>query len=64
MALPRLAGAQTAARRLAGVFPIGFTPVNAQNQVTTTVSLPRCNSAGAAACMAWRGLKSPVDGQR
>ena len=25
--------AQTAARRLAGVFPIGFTPVNAQNQV-------------------------------
>ena len=33
MALPRLAGAQTAARRLAGVFPIGFTPVNAQNQV-------------------------------
>src|SRR5882757_10536826 len=33
MALPRLAGARTAARRLAGVFPIGFTPVNAQNQV-------------------------------
>jgi dihydrodipicolinate synthase/N-acetylneuraminate lyase len=33
MALPRLAGAQTAARRLAGVFPIGFTPVNAQNQL-------------------------------
>jgi dihydrodipicolinate synthase/N-acetylneuraminate lyase len=33
MALPQLATAQTAARRLAGVFPIGFTPVNAQNQV-------------------------------
>jgi dihydrodipicolinate synthase/N-acetylneuraminate lyase len=33
MALPRLSGVQAAARRLAGVFPIGFTPVNAQNQV-------------------------------
>jgi 2-keto-3-deoxy-L-arabinonate dehydratase len=33
MAFPQLAGAQTTARRLAGVFPIGFTPVNAQNQV-------------------------------
>lgn len=33
MALPRLSGAQAAARRLAGVFPIGFTPVNAQNQL-------------------------------
>jgi dihydrodipicolinate synthase/N-acetylneuraminate lyase len=33
MALPRLVSAQTAARRLAGVFPIGFTPVNAQNQI-------------------------------
>src|ERR1700754_5148354 len=33
MALPRLPGVQAAARRLAGVFPIGFTPVNAQNQV-------------------------------
>jgi len=33
MALPQLIHAQPAARRLAGVFPIGFTPVNAQNQV-------------------------------
>ena len=33
MALPQLVTAQTAARRLAGVFPIGFTPVNAQNQI-------------------------------
>jgi dihydrodipicolinate synthase/N-acetylneuraminate lyase len=33
MALPQLVSAQPAARRLAGVFPIGFTPVNAQNQV-------------------------------
>ena len=33
MALPVLAGAQTATRRLAGVFPIGFTPVNAQNRL-------------------------------
>src|SRR5258707_4420349 len=33
MSLPRLSGAQAAARSLAGVFPIGFTPVNAQNQV-------------------------------
>lgn len=33
MALPRLVSAQPSARRLAGVFPIGFTPVNAQNQV-------------------------------
>jgi dihydrodipicolinate synthase/N-acetylneuraminate lyase len=33
MALPQLVRAQTAVRRLAGVFPIGFTPVNAQNQV-------------------------------
>src|SRR5277367_2354681 len=33
MALPQLVGAQTAARRLAGVFPIGFTPVNARNQL-------------------------------
>jgi dihydrodipicolinate synthase/N-acetylneuraminate lyase len=33
MALPQLVTAQTSARRLAGVFPIGFTPVNAQNQI-------------------------------
>jgi dihydrodipicolinate synthase/N-acetylneuraminate lyase len=33
MALPQLVTAKTAARRLAGVFPIGFTPVNAQNQI-------------------------------
>jgi dihydrodipicolinate synthase/N-acetylneuraminate lyase len=33
MALPQLVTAQTPARRLAGVFPIGFTPVNAQNQI-------------------------------
>ena len=33
LAVPQIMRAQTAARRLAGVFPIGFTPVNAQNQV-------------------------------
>ena len=33
LALPQLIPAQTAARRLAGVFPIGFTPVNAQNEI-------------------------------
>src|SRR5271156_815547 len=33
LAVPPIMRAQTAARRLAGVFPIGFTPVNAQNQV-------------------------------
>jgi dihydrodipicolinate synthase/N-acetylneuraminate lyase len=33
LAVPRLITAQTATRRLAGVFPIGFTPVNAQNEV-------------------------------
>src|ERR1700735_3634434 len=33
LAVPHVLRAQTAARRLAGVFPIGFTPVNAQNQV-------------------------------
>src|SRR6202453_2707053 len=33
LAGPHVMRAQTAARRLAGVFPIGFTPVNAQNQV-------------------------------
>jgi dihydrodipicolinate synthase/N-acetylneuraminate lyase len=33
MALPQLVDARTAVRRLAGVFPIGFTPVNAQNQI-------------------------------
>src|SRR6202167_2943304 len=33
LAVPRVMRAQTPARRLAGVFPIGFTPVNAQNQV-------------------------------
>src|SRR5271163_3438970 len=33
MALPQRMNAQTSARRLAGVFPIGFTPVNAQNQI-------------------------------
>src|ERR1700733_35895 len=33
LAVPHVMRAQTAARRLAGVFPIGFTPVNAQNQV-------------------------------
>jgi dihydrodipicolinate synthase/N-acetylneuraminate lyase len=33
LAVPQIMRAQTAARRLAGVFPIGFTPVNEQNQV-------------------------------
>jgi dihydrodipicolinate synthase/N-acetylneuraminate lyase len=33
LAVPHVMRAQTAARRLAGVFPIGFTPVDAQNQV-------------------------------
>jgi dihydrodipicolinate synthase/N-acetylneuraminate lyase len=33
LAVPQIMRAQTAPRRLAGVFPIGFTPVNAQNQV-------------------------------
>jgi len=33
IALPQLVHAQPASRRLAGVFPIGFTPVNAQNQL-------------------------------
>jgi dihydrodipicolinate synthase/N-acetylneuraminate lyase len=33
LAVPQIMRAQTAARRLAGVFPIGFTPENAQNQV-------------------------------
>src|ERR1700748_696701 len=33
MALPQLVTAPVPARRLAGVFPIGFTPVNAQNQI-------------------------------
>jgi len=33
MAVPRIARAQAAKRRLAGVFPIGFTPVNAQNEI-------------------------------
>jgi dihydrodipicolinate synthase/N-acetylneuraminate lyase len=33
LAMPHITRAQNAARRLAGVFPIGFTPVNAQNQV-------------------------------
>src|SRR5271163_4193328 len=33
LAVPHVMRAQAAARRLAGVFPIGFTPVNAQNQV-------------------------------
>jgi dihydrodipicolinate synthase/N-acetylneuraminate lyase len=33
LAVPQVMRAQTATRRLAGVFPIGFTPVNAQNQV-------------------------------
>jgi hypothetical protein len=33
LAVPHVMRAQTATRRLAGVFPIGFTPVNAQNQV-------------------------------
>jgi dihydrodipicolinate synthase/N-acetylneuraminate lyase len=33
LAVPQMMRAQTAVRRLAGVFPIGFTPVNAQNQV-------------------------------
>jgi dihydrodipicolinate synthase/N-acetylneuraminate lyase len=33
LAVPEVMRAQTARRRLAGVFPIGFTPVNAQNQV-------------------------------
>src|ERR1700723_837496 len=33
LAVPQVVRAQTAARRLAGVFPIGFTPVNVQNEV-------------------------------
>jgi dihydrodipicolinate synthase/N-acetylneuraminate lyase len=33
LAVPRLINAQMATKRLAGVFPIGFTPVNAQNEV-------------------------------
>ncbi len=33
LAMPRVIQAHTGARRLAGVFPIGFTPVNAQNEV-------------------------------
>jgi dihydrodipicolinate synthase/N-acetylneuraminate lyase len=33
LAVPELIQAQTATKRLAGVFPIGFTPVNAQNEV-------------------------------
>jgi len=33
LALPRLVDAQPAKKRLAGVFPIGFTPVNARNEV-------------------------------
>ena len=33
LAVPHLIHAQTATKRLAGVFPIGFTPVNVQNEV-------------------------------
>ena len=33
IALPELVHTQTVTRRLAGVFPIAFTPVNAQNQI-------------------------------
>lgn len=33
LAVPRIVTAQTPKKRLAGVFPIGFTPVNAQNEV-------------------------------
>src|SRR5580692_7016365 len=33
MALPQLIRAETVTKRLAGVFPIGFTPVNAQNEL-------------------------------
>src|ERR1700733_12725075 len=33
LAIPQVMRAQTAPRRLAGVFPIGFTPVNEQSQV-------------------------------
>ncbi len=33
IALPQLIHAQPAAKRLAGVFPIGFTPANSQNQI-------------------------------
>src|ERR1700723_3263774 len=33
LALPQLIAAETVTKRLAGVFPIGFTPVNAQNEV-------------------------------
>jgi dihydrodipicolinate synthase/N-acetylneuraminate lyase len=33
LAIPRLINALPVTKRLAGVFPIGFTPVNAQNQV-------------------------------
>ena len=33
LALPHLVDAQPAKKRLAGVFPIGFTPVNARNEV-------------------------------
>src|SRR5580698_5522592 len=32
-AMPRYLWAKTAAKRLAGIFPSGFTPVNAQNEV-------------------------------
>jgi dihydrodipicolinate synthase/N-acetylneuraminate lyase len=32
-AVPRYLWAKTAAKRLAGVFPIGFTPINAQDQI-------------------------------
>jgi len=31
--MPRWLGAKTVAKKLAGVFPIGFTPINAQDQV-------------------------------
>src|SRR3984885_35918 len=33
ISFPQLIHAQLAAKRLAGVFPIGFTPVNSQNQI-------------------------------
>src|SRR5258707_2844742 len=60
MALPRLAGAQTAARRLAGVFPIGFTPVNAQNQVDydgLAAQVQFCRSGGVHG-LAWPPIAS------
>jgi len=51
---------QTGAKKLAGVFPIGFTPVNAQDRWITRVWRPRCNFAGAAGVhgLAWPQIAS------